>query len=55
MTDSPSPLIGIKPACTIPEKMRAQAVLAERGLTGLRYPRRMADVPAVIREFLAAT
>ncbi len=51
MTASPAPLIGIKPGCTIPEKMRAQAILAERGLTGLRYPRRMADVPAVIREF----
>lgn len=31
--------------------MRAQAVLAERGLTGVRYPRRLIDVPAVIREF----
>ncbi|UXH55934.1 hypothetical protein Q1Z72_01465 [Pseudomonas qingdaonensis] len=51
MTASPAPLIGIKPTCTIPEKMRAQAILAERGLTGLRYPRRMVDVPAVIREF----
>jgi hypothetical protein len=51
MTDTPAPLIGIKPTCSIPEKMRAQAVLAERGLTGLRYPRRMVDVPACIRGF----
>lgn len=51
MTASPAPLIGLKPGCTIPEKMRAQAILAERGLTGVRYPRRLIDVPAVIREF----
>jgi len=30
--------------------MRAQAILAERGLTGLRYPRRMVDVPVCIRD-----
>lgn len=51
MTNHSTLLIGIKPTCTIPEKMRAQAVLAERGLTGDCYPRRVEDVPACIREF----
>lgn len=50
MTTSPSPLISVKSGCTIPERMRAQAVLVERGLTGSQYPRRMEEVPACVRD-----
>lgn len=44
-------LVALKASCTIPQKMHAQAVLAERGLIGSKYPRTMKDVPECIREF----
>lgn len=44
-------LVAIKTTLNIPEKMHAQAVLAERGLTGSKYPRSMKEVPECIKEF----